>query len=67
MMRSGDTSKIRRLPGKEIAWHGVVTLPYFTASREERRTQGESPLVSQIITLLNSLSPPSLKHCILMS
>ncbi len=26
-----------------------------------------SPLVSQIMTLLYSLSPPSLKHCILMS
>lgn len=26
-----------------------------------------SPLVSQIMTLLYSLSPPSLKHCILIS
>lgn len=39
------------------------------AENDERRAEnpGESPLVSQIITLLNSLSPPSLKHCILMS
>lgn len=36
-------------------------------SSGEQRIHGASPLVSQIITLLNSLSPPSLKHCILMS
>lgn len=46
-----------------MAWESDLALLCWS-SKQERR---DSPLVSQIITLLNSLAPPSLKHCILMS